>query len=202
MIVAMPTKSDAAEDDVRLIQEFKSGKEAAFTQLVQKYQQPVFNLLYHYSGRRQDVEDLAQEVFIKVYTNLMKFETRAAFRTWLYRIALNVSIDHARKQKRRRMLSLEGLTDWARERLAFRAATAPSPHSATERHELETQIQLGLEALPEDFRQVLVLRDIEGMEYDDIAAILGWQLGTVKSRLFRARQRLRKFLEPYVEDDK
>ncbi len=200
MTVAMLTRSDAAEDDLSLIEAFKAGDEAAFTQLVKKYQQQVFNLLFHYSGRKEDIEDLAQEVFIKVYMHLATFETRAAFRTWLYRIAINVSIDHARKRKLRRMLSLDGLTEWARERVAFKSAQMPSPQIVAEQSDLDQYIQRGLEQLPEDFRKALVLRDLEGLEYDEIATITGWSLGTVKSRLFRGRQRLREFLKPYLEE--
>ncbi len=200
MTVAMPTISDAAEDDLSLIEAFKAGDEAAFTQLVKKYQQQVFNLLFHYADRKEDIEDLAQEVFIKVYTHLATFETRAAFRTWLYRIAINASIDHARKRKLRRMLSLDGLTEWARERVAFKSAQMPSPQKAAEQSDLDQHIQRGLEQLPEDFRKALVLRDMEGLEYDEIATITGWSLGTVKSRLFRGRQRLREFLKPYLEE--
>jgi len=200
MTVAMLTRSDAAEDDLSLIEAFKAGDEAAFTQLVKKYQQQVFNLLFHYAGRKEDIEDLAQEVFIKVYTHLATFETRAAFRTWLYRIAINVSIDHARKRKLRQMLSLDGLTEWARERVAFKNAQMPSPQIAAEQNDLEKYVQRGLEQLPEDFRKALVLRDMEGLEYDEIAKITGWSLGTVKSRLFRGRQRLREFLKPYLEE--
>lgn len=198
MTAGMSTRHDAAED-LNLIQEFKAGNEAAFTQLVQKYQQEVFNLIFHYIGRKDDVEDLAQEVFLKVFVHLPKFETRASFRTWIYRITLNVCIDHARKRKLRRMLSLEGLSEWTKERLWLRHAAAPSPHEATELHELDQDIQRGLDQLPTDFRRVLVLRDMEGLDYDEIAEITGWRLGTVKSRLFRARQRLREFLAPYVE---
>lgn len=200
MTVAMLTRRDAAEDDLNLIEAFKAGDEAAFTQLVKKYQQQVFNLLFHYAGRKEDIEDLAQEVFIKVYTHLATFETRAAFRTWLYRIAINVSIDHARKRKLRRMLSLDGLTEWARERVAFKSAQMPSPQIAAEQSDLDQHLQRGLERLPEDFRKALVLRDMEGLEYDEIATITGWSLGTVKSRLFRGRQRLREFLKPYLEE--
>ncbi len=201
MTVVMSTRNVAAGDDLSLIEDFKNGREAAFTQLVEKYQQQIFNLLFHYTGRKEDVEDLAQEVFIKVYTHLADFETRAAFRTWLYRIALNASIDHSRKLKLRRMLSLDGLTDWAKERLTFQNATS-SPHQSAEQSELKQQIQAGLDRLPEDFRRALVLRDMEGLEYEEIAEITGWNLGTVKSRLFRGRQRLREFLEPYVEEAK
>jgi len=199
MTAAMPTTSNAAEDDLTLIQAFKNGDEAAFTQLVLKYQQQVFDLLFHYSGRRVDLEDMAQEVFIKVYTNLARFETRASFRTWLYRITLNVSIDHARKRKLRRMLSLDGLTEWAREQISLKSAQAPSPQVAAEQSDLAHYIQRGLEHLPDDFRRVLVLRDMEQLEYEEIAAITGWNLGTVKSRLFRARHKLKNFLKPYME---
>jgi RNA polymerase sigma-70 factor (ECF subfamily) len=200
MKAEIPTSRDVNDEDAILIREFRAGNEAAFTRLVKKYQQQVFNFIFHHSGRQAEVEDLAQEVFLKVYTHLAKFESRAAFRTWLYRITLNVCIDHARKRKLRRMLALDSLSDWTRNRLSSSRAAAPSPQAAVEAHELNERIQRGLERLPEEFRQALVLRDLEGLNYDEIAEITGASLGTVKSRISRGRERMRKWLTPFLEE--
>jgi RNA polymerase sigma-70 factor (ECF subfamily) len=164
---------------------------------VKKYQQHVFNFIFHHSGPAVEVEDLAQEVFLKAYANLKNFQGRASFRTWLYRVTLNVCIDHARKKKLRRMLSLEGLSEWARARLSLRNSGPSSPHTEAETHELRDRIQHALAQLPEEFRRPLILRDVEGLEYEEIAAITGAHLGTVKSRIFRGRQRMRELLTPY-----
>lgn len=200
MATEKSTASDFIADDLRLVQEFKDGNESAFTQLVHRYQQQVFNLVFHYTGNKDDVEDLAQEVFMKVFMHLPKFETRSTFRTWIYRIALNVCIDHARKRQLRRMLSLEGMSEWAKARLSLRTSAVPSPQAAAELGELDEQIKRGLNQLPAELRRVLVLRDMQGLDYDQIAQITGWRLGTVKSRLFRARQHLRKFLAAFMEN--
>ena len=200
MLADVPTTNTAAAADAELIQAFRAGQEAAFTQLVQKYQQHVFNLIYHHSGPHVEVEDLAQEVFLRVYSHLKNFKGQSAFRTWLYRIALNVCIDHARKRKLRRMLSLEGLSEWTKARISLRHPAPVSPQAETEKHELQERLRQALAQLPEEFRQPLVLRDLEGLNYEEIAAITGMNLGTVKSRIFRGRQRLRELLAPYWEN--
>ena len=193
-------QNEVAVEDAELVAQVQAGDEAAFTQLVRKYQQQVFNLILYYTGNKNEVEDLAQDVFVKVYTHLGNFETRATFRTWLYRITLNVCIDHARRRKLRRMLSLDGLSEWSRERLTFDLQATDTPEAHAERRELDEHIRRSIARLPEDFRRVLVLRDLQELEYEEIAAITGWSLGTVKSRLFRARRRMQQFLRPYVEE--
>lgn len=201
MLSDVSTKEAAAAADMELVEAFRAGEEAAFTALVKKYQQHVFNLIFRHSGPRVEAEDLAQEVFLKVYSNLKNFQGRASFRTWLYRIALNVCIDHARRRKLRRMLSLESMSEWAQGRLSLRkASVSSSPHGDMEKRDLQTQLQTALAQLPEEFRQPLVLRDMEGLDYDEIASITGTQLGTVKSRIYRGRQRLRELLAPYWEN--
>jgi len=199
MLAELSTTDATTAADLELIQAFRAGEEAAFTALVQKYQQHVFNLIFHHSGPHVEVEDLAQEVFLKVYTNLRNFHGHAAFRTWLYRITLNVCIDHARKRKVRRMLSLESLSEWTKAKLSMRQNHTSSPQLAAESREMQNHVQAALQQLPEDFRQPLVLRDLEGLDYEEIAAITGTRLGTVKSRIFRGRQRLRELLAPYWE---
>jgi RNA polymerase sigma-70 factor (ECF subfamily) len=200
MLAEISTTDATTAADFELIQAFRAGDDQAFTALVQKYQQHVFNLIYHHSGPAAEVEDLAQEVFLKTYTKLKSFQGRASFRTWLYRVTLNVCIDHARKKKVRRMLSLEGLSEWAKARLSLRGTASASPQAEAEAGELRGHIQNALAQLPEEFRQPLILRDVEGLEYGEIAAITGTQLGTVKSRIFRGRQRLRELLTPYRKE--
>ncbi len=199
MLADISTTHATTAADFELIQAFNEGQEAAFTRLVQKYQQHVFNLIFHHSGPRVEVEDLAQEVFLKVYTHLKNFKGQASFRTWLYRITLNVCIDHGRKRKLRRMLSLEGLSEWGKAKLSLRHSTSASPHSDAEKREWQDRLQQALAQLPEEFRQPLVLRDMEDLDYDEIAAITGAPLGTVKSRIFRGRRHLRELLAPYWE---
>ncbi|MGH7496513.1 MAG: sigma-70 family RNA polymerase sigma factor [bacterium] len=200
MLAGISTTDATTAADFELIQAFRAGDDQAFTALVQKYQQHVFNLIFHHSGPAVEVEDLAQEVFLKIYAKLKNFQGRASFRTWLYRVTLNVCIDHARKKKVRRMLSLESLSEWAKARLSLRNTASPSPQAEAEAGELRGQIQRALAQLPEEFRQPLILRDVEGLEYGEIAAITGTQLGTVKSRIFRGRQRLRELLAPYRKE--
>jgi len=189
------------ENDAQLIQRFRSGDESAFEELVRKYQDRVANVIYSFTGRTDEVEDLAQEVFLRAYVGLKDFKSESTFYSWLYRIVMNVCIDAGRKRKLRRMLSLEGLSEWALERLRFKSPSQlPSPEEGAEQVEISELIQRGLNRLSEPHRAILILRDIEGLSYEEIAGILNCSVGTVKSRLFRARSALKEELRPYWEE--
>lgn len=189
------------DSDDQLIQRFQGGDEGAFEELVRKYQDRVANVIYSFTGRKDEVEDLAQEVFLKVYTGLRGFQFEATFYSWLYRIVMNVCLDAGRKRKLRRLLSLDSLSEWAVERLSFKSSSkVPSPEESVEQLEVSELIQRGLNGLSEPHRAIVILRDIEGLSYEEIAAILKCSVGTVKSRLFRARSALKEKLRPYWEE--
>ncbi len=187
------TNTGAANcDDSKLVLAAQQGEGSAFSALVDKYYRKVYGLLYQMCGAI-DAEDLTQEVFLRALTALRKFQFRgqASFRTWLYKIAMNTAINELRQRKRRRAwesYSLDKnieLADGSVERNV--PDDADTPQDALERGEQQAVVWRILHALPARHRQVLVLIDIEGLEYQEVAQILGCPLGTLKSRVARAR---------------
>lgn len=140
------------------------------------------------------VDDLAQEVFIKAYEALPNFRFQSSFYTWLYRIAVNKSRDELRKRKVRRWFSLQTLMDSADKDLVSK--TVVEPHD----NELQELVAAGLRSLPDKYRIAITLKDLDGLSYEEIAEIMECEIGTVKSRLSRARAMLRKVLEPLVKE--
>ncbi|MGL4622274.1 sigma-70 family RNA polymerase sigma factor [Chroococcidiopsis sp.] len=173
---------------------------AAFAELLRRYQPHVERILYHLAPDWQDRADLAQEVWIRVYRNIKRLNEPAKFRGWLSRIATNIFYDELRKRKRvKHPLSLDtprvaedGEMDWEI------AGDNPSPEEELTTREFYEQLQEAIADLPEVFRTTIVLREIEGMPYEEIAEITNVSLGTVKSRIARARARLQSQLQNYL----
>jgi RNA polymerase sigma-70 factor (ECF subfamily) len=174
---------------------------ALFAEVVRRYQSHVDKLLYHLAPDWQDRNDLAQEIWIRVYKNLKKLNDPAKFQGWLSRITTNLFYDELRKRKRvatplsldAPRLTVDGEMDWDL------PADQPSPDDDLATQEFYEKLRLAIADLPEAFRITIVLREIEGMAYEDIAQITGVSLGTVKSRIARARQRLQMQLQNYLE---
>jgi RNA polymerase sigma-70 factor (ECF subfamily) len=176
-------------DERELILRSQDGDGEAFGVLVERYKGKVFSLAYGFTRDRAAADDLAQEVFIKAYFSLPRFRARSEFGTWLYRIAVNHAKDYMRKNRSRlRDISLE---DVGEQRLASAEKSQDDVRDEEERRAL---VLSALERLPEKYRVILTLRDIEGMSYEDISRILDLSPGTVDSRLHRARQKLRQRL--------
>ncbi|HEY6951088.1 MAG TPA: sigma-70 family RNA polymerase sigma factor [Bacteroidota bacterium] len=191
-----PASSSYAEkSDEVLITLFQRGEREVYRILVQRYQERVRNLIYSIFRDPGVVDDLAQEIFIKAYEALPSFRLDSSFYTWLYRITVNKSRDEMRRRKVRRFLSFQTLVDEANAELTSKLSVPPESRDDKE------IVALGLQALPEKFRSAIVLKDIEGLSYDEIAAILKCELGTVKSRLSRGRSMLRKILQPLLEEN-
>jgi RNA polymerase sigma-70 factor (ECF subfamily) len=150
--------------------------------------------LYSIFHEQNIIEDLAQEVFIKAYQALPRFRSESTFYTWLYRIAVNKGRDEIRRRKLRRFLSLQTLDEGIDNEIQMKMSVAPENRDD---HEL---IALGLKTLPEKFRTAVILKDIDGLPYDEIAKIMECEVGTVKSRISRGRTMLRKALEPLVKE--
>jgi RNA polymerase sigma-70 factor (ECF subfamily) len=161
---------------------------------VERYQARIKNLIYSIFHEPDIIDDLAQEVFIKAYEALPNFRFQSSFYTWLYRIAVNKSRDELRKRKIRRFFSLQTLLDSSDHELASKLAVEPRDN------EVQELIASALKSLPERFRTVIILKDIDGLSYEEIAEVLQCELGTVKSRLFRARASLRNVLKPLLEE--
>ncbi len=177
--------------DPELISAFLGGSEAAFEELMQRYQDRIFRLLSRYTRDAMECEDLAQEVFLKVFRKLHTFQHDSQFFTWLYRIAVNTATDHLARRSRRRLHLVEddAVLDTGKPRTE--AVDVSAPLMQRELAEVTRRI---LDKLPEKYRTILVLREYEDLSYTDIARVLGIQLGTVESRLFRARQRFKEAL--------
>ena len=174
------------------IDDARRGDQEAFAQLVHLYEKRVYALTLRMCKNLADAEEAAQEAFLAAWQGLAFFRGESSFSTWLYRLASNACVDLLRREGRHRSAAGPSLND---EEAAMDVADdAPSPHALAERAELRQQIEAGLSALPEEYRQVLILREMHQQTYDEIAEILSLDLGTVKSRINRGRKRLRKIL--------
>ena len=179
-------------DDAELIAAILGGSESAFAALVRRYQDRVFRLLSRYTRDAAECEDLAQEVFLKVFRKLHTFQQDSAFFTWLYRITVNTATDHLSRLSRRRLTLVEDDVVLDSGRPRSETASVEQPLLDAELAEVTRKI---LDQMPEKYRTILVLREYEDLSYTDISAVLGLNLGTVESRLFRARQRFKELLE-------
>lgn len=173
----------------------KEGNEQAFESLVTLYENRVYQLAFRYTGNEFDALDISQEVFLRVFRFLPQFNEQSKFSTWLYRIAANVCKDFVRKRKLKNEVSLDATAEDDDE--GFPAEIPDlrfNPETEAERRELRDAIADGIESLPERHREILILRDVVGLSYEEIGQTLELEQGTVKSRIARARDRLRSFL--------
>ena len=197
-----PLRSRPEErEDREIIERVLQGDKEAFREIVLRYQTRIYNMTYRFLGNREEAEDLSQEIFLSIYRNLKNFRHESKFSTWVYRIVQNHCINRSAYLKRRHVSEHDSLTRHEPEgrgnELAERALADPteSPEGNLQRREVERIVQQGISRLQEDFRQILILRDLEGRSYDEIAEILGISLGTVKSRIHRARMSLKAQLD-------
>ena len=184
------------DDDRRLVEQCQKGDALAFEELVRKYQQTVFNLAYHYIGYRNDVEDVAQKIFTKIYFSLPKFDIRRPFFPWLYRIAINQCYDELRRIRRQKTHTFTELSlddTGSIEKLLSRNETPPD--SDDDRQELQALLRKMLDQLPDQQRMAVVLRDLEVIPYSKIAEILKCTEQAARLKVFRARARLKTLLE-------
>jgi len=158
-----------------------------FDEVAQQYGDRIYTVAYRLTGDPDDAADLTQDVFLRVYRNLDRY-VPGTFDGWLYRITKNLFLDSVRRRKRVRLEPLPA-EEWRTP-----ASTDPGPADVVERRTLEARLDAGLRALPDDFRLAVVLCDLEGLSYDEIAEVTGWPLGTVRSRIHRGRSRLRDHL--------
>ncbi len=188
-------------EDVQLINKIRTGQTEAYGELVRKYEDRVFNTCWRICGHLEDARDVTQEAFLKAYEGLSEFRRDSGFYTWIFRIAVNLALTKRRDAARRRTTSLDeaagSLGIQARDLL--RRASPQSDPGSDEVTELHARLVSAIHELEPDYRAVVVLRDIEGMDYETIARILDIPTGTVKSRLHRARVILSTALQPAKE---
>ena len=183
--------------DDRAIDASLAGDKTAYGELVGRYQNRLQNTLLRLTGSAEEAEDVAQEAFVQAYLKLDSFQRTARFYTWLYRIAFNLAISKSRKKRPR--VSLNALQEAGGVEPTSDTPTTPDqPIIADERAKL---LHAAIAELAEDHRQVLVLREFDGCDYSQIAEMLGVPIGTIRSRLFRARSQLRERLAPMLEED-
>jgi len=188
------TMTAVPQEDLSLVRETLSGNQLSFQLLVERYAGRMFALVRHYTQSPVEAEDIVQDTFLKAYSRLAGFQQQSSFYTWLCRIAINTALDTLKRAGRSPVhavedpeLALAGAYDEAGSRLG----SVPGPDARLEREEVARITQEVLDELPEIFRTVLVLREFEDLSYQEIADTLGISIGTVESRLFRARARFR-----------
>jgi len=189
-----------------LIRRLQQRDERAFTEIVRMYQHKVYNLVFRMVGSREEAEDVAQEVFVTVFKHIDTFRGDAKFSTWLYRIATNHTRNRMKYLGRRSYNHTAELDEAAERQMAEAQPSAIRPHIAgpdavLEGLQLERVVQQGIAALEPEHREVLVLRDVENLSYEEIAAITGVADGTVKSRLHRARLALKEHMARHLGQD-
>jgi len=186
--------------DHQLIAAAKAGDEDAFAEIVSRYKNPITNFLYRFLNDYEEAVDLAQETFVRVYFALDRYHTDFAFSTYIYRIATNLAISEIRKRKRRSILSLTGLFQSSDEdTVEFQPPDKRSLQDANlEEDERSKVIAKAIETLPPKYRLPIVLRDVEGKSYEEVAAILELGLGTTKSRINRGRGLLKEKLRDHI----
>lgn len=183
-------KRRGVEEERELVRKAQGGAEAAFEELIRRHQQRVFALVSGILRRQEDVEDIAQQVFLKVYLSLKKFDQRAAFSTWLYKITVNECWDYLRKKKVRPLVYESDLSEEQVSRLEGIVSAERVSLGASDRAEVRDLLERMLDKLPEQDRQLLVLKEVEGFSVQELAEILNLNANTVKVRLFRARGRI------------
>lgn len=182
------------EQEAAVIQAVLDGDVNAYEALVKEYEKNVYNLALRMTGNSEDAADMAQEAFIKAYNSLTAFRGDSKFSVWLYRIVSNVCLDFLRSRSRKQTVSLSTENDDGEEVELDIVDETHSPEQLLDRSLTRDAVRRGLAALPPDHREILLLREIQGLSYEEIADVLGLEAGTVKSRIFRARKKLCSFL--------
>ena len=182
------------DEELAVVERVRSGDADAFEALVTAYQKQIYNLTLRYVSNPEDAADLTQEAFLRAYRSLGTFRGDSRFSVWLYRLATNVCIDHLRSRGRGAASSLTVENDEEEPEELDVPDTSFEPQKELERRELQRTVREGLKALSDDAREIVILRELEGLSYAEIGERLGLEAGTVKSRLFRARKALCDYL--------
>jgi len=189
--ISLPIRRrDKGDEERELVRLAQKGDEHAFEQLVRRHQQKVFGLVARILHRQDDVEDIAQQVFLKVYLSLRRFDQRAAFSTWLYKITVNECWDHLRKKKVRPLVYESDLSEEQVSRLDGIATMDRPVEGLDAQAQTRQMLDWVLEVLPEQDRELLLLKEVEGFSVQELAEILNLNVNTVKVKLFRARGRV------------
>lgn len=186
------------ETDQQLVERAQQGDNRAFDLLVRKYQHKILGLISRYVHDHAEVQDVAQEAFIKAYRALGNFRSESAFYTWMYRIAINTAKNHLVSRGRRPPGSDLDIVDAEILDHSGRLADSETPEAVIARDQLEAAVYEAIENLPDDLRTAITLRELDGLSYEDIANIMQCPVGTVRSRIFRAREAVDQHIQPLV----
>jgi len=199
--VNRPAQADPAViEESELVHRARKGDLNAYDQLVQRYQERIYATVYHMTSNHEDANDLTQEAFIKGYQALKSFKGGSSFYTWVYRIAVNKTINFLKQRKNRAQMSLNDLDFNAEHDPDLVALISDkNPRREAGLSELQEKLNEGMQKLSEPHRLVVTLHDVQGLSHEEIAKIMGCNIGTVRSRLFYARQQLQGFLADYLK---
>lgn len=187
-------------DDQALIARCQAGSRDAFDELISRYQRRVYTFAYRLAGNADDAADIAADTFVRVYTAIGSFRGDSSFVTWLFRVVTNIYLDHRKRRRNRQTQSLDDVVALEESSVHRQVEDeGPTPHEVAEANERTAALQAAISALPEFQRMMIVMYHVDGMAYEEIAETLQLPLGTVKSRLNRARLALRKKLEAVRE---
>ncbi len=187
------------QDEAELVTELQAGSDAAFDWLVTYYHTAVYNLVARMTGDATEAADVTQEIFLKAFRGVRGFRQGSSLKTWLYRIAIREALNHRRWwwRHRRQQTSIDAESDTAQAPLELEDL-GPTPFDQLATREIQQAVQLALKSVPAVFRSAVLLRDLEGLSYEEVAEVLEVSVGTVKSRILRGRRALRKVLEPLL----
>lgn len=190
----------AATEEMELVKRARQGDMAAYDDLVRRYQERIYATIYHMTSNHEDANDLAQEAFIKAFQALKSFKGGSSFYTWVYRIAVNKTINFLKQRKNRAQLSLNDLDFNAEHDPDLVALISDkTPRRDINLSELQEKLNAAMQKLSEHHRLVVTLHDVQGLSHEEIAAIMDCNIGTVRSRLFYARQQLQAYLSDYLK---
>jgi len=193
-------KMVAAQQEAELVRRAREGDMGAYDDLVRRYQERIYATVYHMTSNHEDANDLAQEAFIKAFQALKSFKGGSSFYTWVYRIAVNKTINFLKQRKNRAQISLNDLDFNAEHDPDLVALISDkTPRRDINLAELQEKLNAAMQKLSDDHRLVVTLHDVQGMSHEEIAAIMDCNIGTVRSRLFYARQQLQAYLSDYLK---
>jgi RNA polymerase sigma factor (sigma-70 family) len=199
-LVASPERKLEADADLAVVRRVQAGDVAAFDALIMKYRERVMGIVYNMTSNREDAADLAQDTFIKAFQSIQRFQGQASFFTWLYRIAVNSTLSHLRKNRMRSFFSLESIRE--DNPISREVIDALTDKTGVEREalvrELQEKLNDAMQKLSINHRTVVTLFEIDGLSHQEIAEVLGCSVGTVRSRLHYAKQLLQAELQPYL----
>jgi RNA polymerase sigma-70 factor (ECF subfamily) len=199
-LTASPVRQQEADSDWEIVQRVQSGDVAAFDELVTRYRGRVYGMIYNMTSNREDASDLTQDAFIKAFQSINRFQGQSSFFTWLYRIAVNATLTHLRKNRLRTFFSLEKVDE--NDRQSAEVIEALTDNSGVERDtfvkELQERLNEAMQKLSIKHRTVVTLFEIDGLGHQEIADIMDCSVGTVRSRLHYAKQQLQAELQPYL----